>query len=520
MNKSDFLPIFIKSDTFCEAWSKVKKIFKNEDELYNLVIHIKNPKKELPNELKNFENKIAEWVKEFQKPVIESKILPFTHGQRIYRWGKERKDQFGDYIIPLLKSNKKTRRAVIVIRDPSSDCNNDKPVPAPQVIQFTIVKQKIHITAYYRAQEMYLFWPINIFELIDLQNMVCNIVENINPGSITTISSTAYLKPSDFPRISIEMFELSVLSKDELKSLLNSALIEKRHDAINNLIQKLTIDIQKVERKTSLEIKGFKRLREFIQKNKLQIGDLISKKFIIKIDEIINIFSILEEYLIREISSEATKEKIKACQGKMIELIDIVKILLNPKVFIASTKYGRKDKYNGLQDIRARLPMFLMEIGFSPIYYESPDFNVPQGHSHDICLDAIKNCDIFLLIIGPRYGGEYSGSKYPEMKNLSITHAETRLAAKLNRRIYSFIRQNIFDERKTYKDNIKKRIKIEPSFAESKVFTFIDEILKGWRNEQGAKVNSWNETFNTIKDLEEKVKDKLKSYISSKDNEK
>lgn len=510
MDKPDFSPNLIKANTLPEAWRKIIKKFEDKEELHNVIVHIENPKKELPQKLKKFENDITQWVKELQKPELESKILPFTHGQRIYRWGGK-KDQFGDYVIPLLQSNRGTRRAIITIADPSLDCETDKHIPAPQLIQFTRDKQLVHVTAYYRAQEMYLFWPINIFELIGLQHDVCNIIRDIKPGSITTISFIAYSKPSDFPRISIEMFELSALDEEELEKLLNVSMIKKRPDGINNLIQKLTADSQKLERITQLKIEGYEVLKKFVQTHNLEIGDSISKKLITKIDNILYSFNIIDTYLKKGISS-AIQDKIKTCQGKMKELIDIVKMFLQPKVFVASVDYG-------LEDIRDRLPKFLEEIGFDPIYFESEDFPVKNGHSHDICLDAVKDCDVFLLIIGPRPGGKYSGSNYPQMKGLRIVHAETKLAAHLNKPIRTFVRQNILNERKTYKDNIKEGREIKTSFADPEVFRFIDEIQHGWQTEQGKKVNTWLRPFDKITDLERKVESGLKKLFSSEVNE-
>ena len=57
----------------------------------------------------------------------------------------------------------------------------------------------------------------------------------------------------------------------------------------------------------------------------------------------------------------------------------------------------------------------LKEWGYLPIWNESPDFPKELGiHSHDICLDVVKKCDTYLLIIDKRYGGIYAGNKYPK----------------------------------------------------------------------------------------------------------
>ncbi len=70
------------------------------------------------------------------------------------------------------------------------------------------------------------------------------------------------------------------------------------------------------------------------------------------------------------------------------------------KVFISSTCFD-------LEDVRAELAVALNEWGYIPLWNESPDFPKKPGfHSHDICLDVVKEeCDIYILIIDKRHGG-------------------------------------------------------------------------------------------------------------------
>lgn len=144
---------------------------------------------------------------------------------------------------------------------------------------------------------------------------------------------------------------------------------------------------------------------------------------------------------------------------------------MKKKVFICSTSFD-------LKDTRAEIRNALLNWGYEPIFFESPDFPVKKGlHSHDVCLDAVKECDIFLIIIGSRYGGIYQGKKYPEMNELSITRAETKIALDKGLEFRAFIRNDIWNERATYKHNLKLGIKIASFHAkEMKVFDFIDEI--------------------------------------------
>ena len=145
---------------------------------------------------------------------------------------------------------------------------------------------------------------------------------------------------------------------------------------------------------------------------------------------------------------------------------------MKKKVFIGSTSFD-------LIDTRAEISQAVLNWGYEPIFFESPDFPVKKGlHSHDVCLDAVKECDIYLLIIGSRYGGTYQGKKYPEMNELSITRAETRIALAEGLEVKTFIRNNIWNERATYKNNLKSNIEIIPFHADNKnVFEFIDEIV-------------------------------------------
>lgn len=173
---------------------------------------------------------------------------------------------------------------------------------------------------------------------------------------------------------------------------------------------------------------------------------------------------------------------------------------MKKKVFICSTSFD-------LEDARAEIRNALLNWGYQPILFESPDFPVEKGlHSHDVCLDAVKECDIFLLIIGSRYGGIYHGKKYPEMNELSITRAESRVALDEGLEFKTFIRDDIWNERPTYKHNLKLGNKIDLFHAkDSKVFDFIDEITQRVHD-------NWIYQFeNSVK-----LKDKLEKMLAPK----
>ena len=75
----------------------------------------------------------------------------------------------------------------------------------------------------------------------------------------------------------------------------------------------------------------------------------------------------------------------------------------NLSVFISSTV---KD----FLGTRSELAAQLRARGYTVRTSESADFPVaPNLHSHDACLATVRNCSVFVLLVGLRFGGEYRG---------------------------------------------------------------------------------------------------------------
>ena len=170
------------------------------------------------------------------------------------------------------------------------------------------------------------------------------------------------------------------------------------------------------------------------------------------------------------------------------------------KVFLSST-------ISDLKDLRPTLASLLGASGiFEVVYSESANFPLKKGvHAHDICLDMVKECDVYILVVDRRYGETYAGTMYPK-KNVSITWYEYIIAYQEDKEIYTFVRKEIWDERGIYKAHKKKyqRGEIKTLYADDmQVLEFIEYI-----NNQ-PKYN-WVNTFNTVNDLLEILKKQLK----------
>ncbi len=64
------------------------------------------------------------------------------------------------------------------------------------------------------------------------------------------------------------------------------------------------------------------------------------------------------------------------------------------RVFLSST-------INDLPDVRAELRKLIPTLGFKVICSEDPEFKkLPGKSAHDMCLDNVPDCDIYVKICG------------------------------------------------------------------------------------------------------------------------
>ena len=83
-----------------------------------------------------------------------------------------------------------------------------------------------------------------------------------------------------------------------------------------------------------------------------------------------------------------------------------------PRIFVSSTYYD-------LKHVREIIRKFILDLGYEPVLSEFSDiFYKPGDTVQNSCLKEIANCDLFVLIIGKRYGSPFPGD------SLSITHKE------------------------------------------------------------------------------------------------
>lgn len=164
-----------------------------------------------------------------------------------------------------------------------------------------------------------------------------------------------------------------------------------------------------------------------------------------------------------------------------------------PRVFVSSTCYD-------LGQVRDNLISFIKSFYFEPVLSENGDvFYHPDLHTHESCINEVGSCELFILIIGGRFGGNYV---YDKKK--SIVNAEYVAARENNIPVFTFVKREVYEDHRLFQKN--KHLKdvidhiIFPSIEKQEyaknIFQFIDEVRL-------SKVNNGLIYFEFARDIEE-----------------
>lgn len=176
--------------------------------------------------------------------------------------------------------------------------------------------------------------------------------------------------------------------------------------------------------------------------------------------------------------------------------------MATPKVFVSSTCYD-------LREIRDSLYSFAKSFGFDPVLSEFGDvFFHPDLHTHEACVNEVANCQLFILLIGGRFGGSYISDK-----SKSITNAEYEAALKCKIPVFTYIKRAVLENHHLYQSNKDKEFIKSMNFPAIEVQEHAVSIFEFINSVRRASVNNAYEPFETSKDIESHLRKQWSSMF-------
>ncbi len=180
-----------------------------------------------------------------------------------------------------------------------------------------------------------------------------------------------------------------------------------------------------------------------------------------------------------------------------------------PRVFVSSTCYD-------LAPIRFDLQRLIEELGYEPLLSERGTVLFePSKDAAESAVDDVANCDLFVLIIGGRFGSEY------KTEGISVTNAEYQSAIQHSIPVFGFVQAGVMHDLRTYELNLRNPAvnaeKISYRNADSTdIFRFVREV-------RGSIVNNALQEFNEFADIAKYLRNQwaslFRSYLMARSEE-
>lgn len=170
--------------------------------------------------------------------------------------------------------------------------------------------------------------------------------------------------------------------------------------------------------------------------------------------------------------------------------------MARPRIFISSTYYDLKHLRNSLEN-------FVESLGFDAVLSEKGSIAyIPDIALDESCYKEVGNTDIFVIIIGGRYGSEKSETSTGTPKQFydnydSITKQEYKSALDKGIPIYILIEKSVYADYETYRKNKENESIIYAHVDSVNIFHLIEGIFSQTRNnpiqqfDRYAEIESW-----------------------------
>ena len=155
--------------------------------------------------------------------------------------------------------------------------------------------------------------------------------------------------------------------------------------------------------------------------------------------------------------------------------------MAKPRVFISSTFYD-------LKHVRSTLEQFVESLGYESILSEKGNIAYdPAMPLDESCYRDVRSSDIFVILIGGRYGSATSNEARKVPANFferycSITRKEYESAIERDIPTYILVERAVFTEYETFRKNRDEQDIVYAHVDSVNVFLLIDQILSQPRN--------------------------------------
>ncbi|MGE0792625.1 MAG: thymidylate synthase [Candidatus Woesearchaeota archaeon] len=200
----------IKDKDVMQMWKKsIKHVLENGreyvdndkricKEVFNLMLVVENVEKEKIEMPMNLIYDFEKWIYPSKEELInlifkksQAPVYEYTHGGRIFNFGNV-KNQVDEFIIPVLKKDNDSRRALVIIYDPLIDSIfGNINTPSLISLHFRIIEDKLNITGLIRSNDLLFGLPSNLFQIYLIQEYVAKQFM-LKLGSMTIISHSAH----------------------------------------------------------------------------------------------------------------------------------------------------------------------------------------------------------------------------------------------------------------------------------------------------------------------------------------
>lgn len=163
-----------------------------------------------------------------------------------------------------------------------------------------------------------------------------------------------------------------------------------------------------------------------------------------------------------------------------------------PRIFVSSTCYD-------LQEIRYNLRDFIKSFAYEPVMSEFGDiFFDYKDHVQDACINEIKKCQMYILIIGNNYGSAYYKQQSNKNNPDSITLQEFRKSLEMKLPKHIFVNRFVNYDYNNYKralDCELKRYFEKNEVSEENIKEEKDKIVSQFNNKYYFPHESYKHIF-------------------------